>query len=205
VGSLNNHGVVVGAAQTLIQFSSTSNDFPCAYGVGVQFVSHGFEWRNGVMTDLGTLSGPDKCSVAQAINEKGDAAGNSEIDEIDPVLGQNAIRAVLWKDGQIVDLGTTIGGTESAADGINNREHVVGISSNVTQDPYSFFFPFGQTRAFLWEKGAMRDLGTLGGPDAQALFVNDSGQVAGFSYTSPIPNAATGVPTVDRSSMRTAE
>ena len=107
--SLNNHGMAVGASQTLIPFPPNSNDFPCAQGVGLQFVPHGFEWRNGVLTDLGALPGPVKCSNAEVINERGDAAGNSEIDEIDPVLGLFQIRAVLWKNRQIIDLGTLEG------------------------------------------------------------------------------------------------
>lgn len=35
----------------------------------------------------------------------------------------------------------------------------------------------------MWENGSVRDLGTLGGSQAQALFINDVGQVIGQSFT----------------------
>jgi probable HAF family extracellular repeat protein len=172
----------------------------------VQFIFHAFLWKDGELIDLHALPPADQnFSNPQApSNEKGEIAGLSENGIIDPIIGFTQIRAVVWKDRRILDLGT-MGGDESAAFAINNHGQVAGLALNATPDPFSMFdflifrsTAGTQTRAFLWdETRGMQDLGTLGGPDAQAAFINERGQVAGFSYTNSTPNATTGVPTLD--------
>src|SRR6202030_1175036 len=80
VAFLNSHGMAVGAAETTMLDPPNSNGLPCGRGL---FVYHGFEWQNGVLTDLGALGGADKCSNAGSINEAGEIQGNSENDKID--------------------------------------------------------------------------------------------------------------------------
>jgi probable HAF family extracellular repeat protein len=161
------------------------------------FLTHAFRWKNGVLTDLGALPGMNS-SAAGAINARGWSAGQSQNGEIDPVSGLPESRSVLWKDDQIpIDLGT-FGGNWSLANTLNNLGQVVGFATNAIPDPFPIFPPGGtQSRAFLWQNGVLKDLGTLGGPDALAFSINQRGQVAGISYTDPNEtlNPTTGMPT----------
>lgn len=183
---INNTGMVVGFADTAIHNPSNPEGF----------VFHAFRWRRGPLRDLGTLPGGVN-SLAVWSNNAGEVVGISENGRIDPLLGIPQGRGVLWrKGGQIVNLGT-LGGHESLAAYINNRGQIAGFAANRKRDPFSLFGWGTQTRAFLWQKGIMRDLGTLGGPDALAEFVNNHGQVAGYSYTNSRPNPDTGIPTQD--------
>jgi probable HAF family extracellular repeat protein len=191
----NNRGLVVGQADTPLADPYLPSENP-AFG-GDPFVQHAFSWHDGVISDLGALGAQpgNNSSFTNAVNARGDAAGLSDNGTIDPIQGYAAADAVLWKDGRIIDLGTLGGGNESLAIGLNNRGQVVGVAANTIPDPFSMFGFSTQTRAFTWQHGVIRDLGTLGGPDAAAFFVNDRGQVAGNAYTNATANPVTGSPT----------
>jgi probable HAF family extracellular repeat protein len=186
-GILSNHGTLVG-------WANTSTDDPLCLAAPNCFQAHAFRANGDHLTDLGALPGGDT-SEAFWTSESGFIVGLSQNGEVDPLVdGFPEIRAVVWQNDRIVDLGTLPeGGYESLAQAVNNDGQIVGFATNTVPDPCSMVgFPT-ETRAFRWQDGQMRDLGTLGGPDANAELVNDRGQIAGASYTeSIIP--ATGCP-----------
>jgi probable HAF family extracellular repeat protein len=212
---LSKRGAVAGIAETPNPDPYSPN---CLF-TGDCFLAHAFLWHNGVLTDLGALPGAGNSSFAYASNDRGQEVGVSENGVIDPLSGFPEVDAVMWTDGGIIDLGT-LGGNASTAENLNNRAQVVGAALNLIPDSFvTGLFPYilnngtasnngapiavTQAHAFLWEQGVMRDLGTLGGPDSTAQFVNEHGQIAGESFTDSTPNppisapacAGAGVPT----------
>jgi probable HAF family extracellular repeat protein len=195
---INNAGTIVGGADT-----SVPTPVPGCYNpVNLRdcYISHAFVWSHHHLKDLGTLPG-GYFSFAEGINNAGQIVGVSENGQIDPAYGNPQFHAVLWENGIIEDLGT-LGGMSSFATTINDRGEVMGVAQNDVPDPFSILGGTGdgtsltQTRGFLWENGKMHDLGTLGGPDTFAIFLNQRGQVAGMSYTSDTPGQS-GVPAMD--------
>jgi len=187
---LNNRGAMASWADT-----PTPDPFPAFCFDEDCFIGHAFQFHAGVRTDLGALA-DGMSSQANWISASGLVAGVSQNGEIDPLIpGLPELRAVLWRNGGITDLGTLPGGGyESFATAVNSRGQVVGEAQNTVPDDFSMVGPgfiTTQTRAFLWKNGMMQDLGTLGtGTDAMAQFINERGQIVGWSYTSSAPNTS---------------
>jgi len=81
---------------------------------------HGFLWRDGVMTDLGTLGGPNSSVASPVKDDTGLIVGFAQSDTVDPLSEfwgatyfctafncegwQNSQRAFLWHDGVMTAL-----------------------------------------------------------------------------------------------------
>ena len=188
---LNAYGVLIGGAET-----SDPNPDP---GCFTPFfpdcsVVHAFRSQKGVTTDLGVLPGGSN-SFPFGINTWGWVVGASEDGVIDPGTGNPEVFAVLWRDRQVINLGT-FGGNESTASDVNDLGQIAGFSANTVPDPFSLLGYATQTRPFLWQHGVMRELDTLGGPDGAAYLINEWGQIVGQFSLNSTPNPTTGFPTV---------
>lgn len=121
--AINQRGVVVGFANV-----------PGGGDAG-NFNAHAFIWtaRSG-MRDLGTLPG-DSISEALGINDAGLIVGES--------CGASGCRAVLWQDGNIVDLNTRVAPGYSDqlvyANDINDENAITGQSVNAVSGVASTF------------------------------------------------------------------
>jgi probable HAF family extracellular repeat protein len=191
---LNESGLVASYADTSLPDPNAA--FGCA--VADCFQVHAARWKDGVVTDLGALP-VNNNSAAGSINARGWAAGLSQSAVTDPILGVPATHAVLWKQDQIIDLGTLPGGFESLGIYVNNAGQVIGFSTiSTAPDPIGFIgFP---THTFIWKNGEKLDIGTLGGDDTfpgASCSNPPPGTVVGGSSTSVVLNPNTGLPTVD--------
>ena len=196
----NGESIVMNSAGGVTGSADTSTPDPTCFSDC--FVFHAFRWRDGALTDLGALPGGPS-SATNAINSHDQVAGFSENGAINPLNGVPELIATVWQDSKVINLGT-FGGNFSLASMNNDHQQVVGCASNDVPDPFTptgIFYLLGfdpnQLRAFLWQGKKLHDLGTLGGPDACAVWINDRGQIAGASFTNSNANADTGLPTLD--------
>jgi probable HAF family extracellular repeat protein len=134
-----------------------------------------FLWADGQTTDLQVPSGGN-LSRARGINDRGQVVGEWRI----RVGDTQKFKAFLYENGQIKDLNTLIRSETPwdllGAQSINERGQIVGsgVVNPGTEGR--------QTQAFLYQDGAMTNLGeSLGDPYSAAWGINDSGSVVGTS------------------------
>lgn len=192
---LNNAGQVTGLAY-----------LPNANGA-----TYSFLYGSGNTVNIGGLGGTNPLgngyspTDAQAINDVGQVVGGSYSSSYPD------IRAFLYSNGQMTDLGT-LGGSFSQAYGVNNAGEVVGMSVTAgNKNSATFLYSGGQMinlatlgasftdvtainnhsqilgtaggHAAIFSQGAMTDLGTLGSALSIPAAINDGGQATGYSYT----------------------
>jgi probable HAF family extracellular repeat protein len=154
---------------------------------------HGFLWRRGRMTDLGTLSPSD-------INNRGQIVG----------LRDDLPGAHLWTAGRLVDLGS-LGGDFTYPTAINDRGQIVGMSGTAERPDVPFLWAHGVMRelplntvsdidnrgrvsggraagvggfhASVWRRGVVTDLGAAAFDRSNTYRINDKGWVIGWTFS----------------------
>jgi probable HAF family extracellular repeat protein len=124
----------------------------------------GFLWRAGVLTRLSHPAGSPVWAVA--VNDFGEVAGLRAVEDWTPN------RPLAWRNGVFQDFPTWHGLSAGEAVDINNRGQTL---VNLHAADWS------RERAVLWWRGAVTDLGSLGGTRTWAVAINERGMVLGWS------------------------
>jgi probable HAF family extracellular repeat protein len=173
---------------------------------------HAALWRNGVITDLGTLGGENSAIGAVATpSDTGLIAGWAQTSTLDP-LGeawgsnfactpaggtcegwQDQTLGFVWKQGRIVALPTLGGNNAYAFGGVNDHGQVVGVAETATVDATCVSPQVLDWEAVVWgpRAGEIRELPPYpGDPVGLAAAINDEGQVVGTSGSCTTPLGA---------------
>jgi probable HAF family extracellular repeat protein len=166
-GDWTDLGILTGAPNNSQAFGI--NDAGQVVGCWNDGQSHAFLYTPGVgMENLDTLPGGNY-NLANAINNAGQVAGNSDTstDTYD-----HRTHAFLYTPGAgMQDLGAFGEVNYSSANGLNNTGKVVGWTTTTTVN-----------NAFLWS-GHLQALGSLTGYNSTASAINSAGQVVGGAET----------------------
>src|SRR5213596_128542 len=162
---------------------------------------HATLWRNSLLTDLGTLGGPNSSVTWNVKNTQGIIVGISQTADPEP-LGESWSSACFYStpnNGGYINLGfvweQTLnqmrglpnfpGGNNGFATGANNLRQAVGWAENDVHDPTCVSPQVLQFRPAMWTLGppdVIQDLPLI--PDdtsGAATAINDNGQIVGIS------------------------
>ena len=158
---------------------------------------HAALWRDGVLTNLGTLGGPNSATTWSVKANSGIVAGISQTATPDP-LGEAWSSAAfypgatgtgfinlgfVWENGTMRAL-PTLGGNNGFATGANSRGQVVGWAENTVHDPTCVPPQVLQFRPVVYGAGA-NQISELplpaGDTSGAATGINEHGQVVGIS------------------------
>lgn len=149
-----------------------------------------FLWHNGVMTDIGTLGGPN-ADAGYRPNDSGNVGGASETGTLDPYAenfcgyGTDLIcLPILWRNDlrKMIPL-PTLGGNNGWAATVNDVNQVAGVAENTTEEPTcTGTSQVWQFKPVIWTDGRVHELPTFpGDPVGMAWGINAWGQATGYS------------------------
>jgi probable HAF family extracellular repeat protein len=158
---------------------------------------HAALWRDGAITDLGTLGGPNSAVFWPGLNDRGLVVGIAQTADPEP-LGESWSCAAffpgatgtgktclgfVWKHGVMSPL-PTFGGNNGYAAAVNDNGRIVGWAETTVHDPTCVAPQVLQFRAAVWipKRNRMRQLRPLPGDSTSAATaINDRGHVDGIS------------------------
>ena len=160
---------------------------------------HATLWQSSLLTDLGTLGGPNSSVTWNVKNTAGIIAGISQTADPEP-LGEAWSSAAfystpnnvgyinlgfVWENNQMRGLPNFPGGNNGFATGANNLGQVVGWAENDVHDPTCVSPQVLQFLPAMWTLGppdVIQDLPLiLGDTSGAATAINDNGQMVGIS------------------------
>jgi probable HAF family extracellular repeat protein len=160
---------------------------------------HAALWRNGVLTDLGTLGGPNSSVTWNVKDTQGVIIGISQTADLEP-LGElwSSVAfygapynfgyinlGFVWENGLMRGLPNFPGGNNGFATGANNLRQAVGWAENDIHDPTCVSPQVLQFRPATWTLGPPDQIQELpliaGDTSGAATAINDNGQIVGIS------------------------